>query len=228
MHWRFETTKTKRCVGGKRLAMRWWIAVGLEDRPGPSVDEVAAMEPAADSLPAGLHAAPIAEHQRQDRARPAAAEEAEVAGGLGGHPRDEDGDPSQAEAKGAAAFLPGGPLDPLGLEPLEPAVDGAGAAEEQGLDGVPGVALAQQEEDMGAEAEFGIGVLAIDVEQFVVLLGGQRERLGHDASVVETRDYPLPELYSTLAKMTGKIWRSPHMIDGLLQESSHQGGDPHA
>src|SRR5512135_2737054 len=33
---------------------------------------------------------------------------------------------------------------------------------------------------------------------------------------------------STLAKMTGKTWRSPHMIDGLLQESSHQGGDPHA
>ncbi len=33
---------------------------------------------------------------------------------------------------------------------------------------------------------------------------------------------------STLAKMTGKTWRSPHMIDGSLQESSHQGGDPHA
>src|SRR5512147_2351712 len=26
MHWRFESTKTKRCAGGKRLAMRWRIA----------------------------------------------------------------------------------------------------------------------------------------------------------------------------------------------------------
>ena len=47
---------------------------------------------------------------------------------------------------------------------------------------------------MGAEAEFGIGVLSIDVEQFVVLLGGQGERLGQDASVVETRDSPLPRI----------------------------------
>jgi hypothetical protein len=27
--WRFETTKTKRCTGGRRLAMRWRSAVGL-------------------------------------------------------------------------------------------------------------------------------------------------------------------------------------------------------
>src|SRR5512135_198316 len=61
----------------------------------------------------------------------------------------------------------------LGLEPLLPSVEGAGAAEEQGLAGVPGMALGQQEDDVGAEPEFGIGVLAVDLEQFVALLGRQ-------------------------------------------------------
>ena len=62
------------------------------------------------------------------------------------------------------------PRDPLGPEPLEPAVDRAGAAEEHGLDGVPGVALAQQEDDVGAEAEFRVGVLAVDRQQIAALL----------------------------------------------------------
>ena len=97
---------------------------------------------------------------------------------------DEDGDPAEAQPKGAAALPPGQPGDPLGLEPLEPAVDGAGAAEEHGLDGVPGVALAQQQDDVGAEPEFGVGVLAVDGQQFVALLGGQGEHLGSRSSVV--------------------------------------------
>src|SRR5512135_2973837 len=164
----------------------------LEDRPGSSIHQVATLELAADRLPAGPHAFPLAAQQGQRGAGPAAAEEAEVAGGLRGHPGDEDGDPSQAEATGAATLPSGEPGDPLGLEPLEPAIDGAGAAEEHGLDGVPRVALGQQEDDMGPEAAFGVWVLPINGEQFVVLLGGPGERLGHDASVSEPWDYPLP------------------------------------
>jgi hypothetical protein len=149
------------------------LFVRLEDGPGPSVDQVAAMEQAADGLPADLHVKLLVHQQGQDRAGPTAAEEAEVAGRLRGHPGDEDGDPCEAEANGASSLPPGQALDALGLEPLLPSVEGAGAAEEHGLDGVPGMALGQQEDDVGAGPEFGIGVLAVDLEQFVALLGRQ-------------------------------------------------------
>src|SRR5512135_2710486 len=103
------------------------LFVRLEDRPGSSVDQVAAMEPAADRLPTGRYAFALAEQEGQQGAGPATAEEAKIARGLGGHPGHEDGDPTEAQPKGAAAFPAGEPGDPLGLEPLEPAVDGARA-----------------------------------------------------------------------------------------------------
>src|SRR5262249_41245700 len=40
-----------------------------------------------------------------------------------------------------------------------------------------GAVLGQQEDDMGAEAEFGVGVLAVDRQQVVALSGGQGEHL---------------------------------------------------
>ena len=149
------------------------LLVRRRDRPGPAVDQVPPVEQAADGLAAGRHPLPLAEQEGQHRAGPAAAQEAEVGGGLGGHPGDEDGDPPEAHPKGAAALPAGQPGDPLGLEPLEPAVDGAGATEEHGLDRVPGVAVGQQEDDVGAEPELGVGVLAVDGQQFVALLGRQ-------------------------------------------------------
>jgi len=127
---------------------------------------------------------PLAEQQRQHGARPAAAEEPEVGGELAGHPVHEDGEPALPEPKGPAALPAGQPGDALVMEPLEPAVDRAGATEEHGLDGVPGVALAQQQDDVGAEAEFWVGVLAVEGQQFVALLGGQGEHLGSRSSVV--------------------------------------------
>lgn len=48
-----------------------------------------------------------------------------------------------------AGLVPGQPLDPLGLEPLDPAVDGPGATEQQRTDGRPGVAVIQEQEDVG-------------------------------------------------------------------------------
>src|SRR5512143_4202146 len=104
------------------------------------------MEPAAACLSAGCHAFPLAEQQGQQGAGPAAAEEAEVAGRLGGHPAHEEDDPAEPQPKGAAALPPGEPRDSLGLESLEPAVDSPGAAEEHGFDRVPRMALPQQEE----------------------------------------------------------------------------------
>src|SRR5262249_56299342 len=52
-----------------------------------------------------------------------------------------------------------------------------GAKEEDCLDVGPGAVLGQQEDDMGAEAEFGVGVLAVDRQQVVALSGGQGEHL---------------------------------------------------
>jgi hypothetical protein len=155
----------------------------LEGGPGPTVDPMAAMEPAADGLPARRHAFAFAEQQGQHDARPAAAEEAEVTGRLGGHPGDEHGDPAEPQPNGAAALPAGQPRDPLGWEPLEPAVDRAGAPEEQGLDGVPGGSPCQQEEDGDAEAKFGVGVLAVDPQKRVGLLRRQGEHLRDRSSV---------------------------------------------
>jgi hypothetical protein len=42
----------------------------------------------------------------------------------------------------------------------------------------------QHEDDMGAEAEFGVGVLAVDPQEFVVLLRRQGEHLREGSSVV--------------------------------------------
>jgi hypothetical protein len=114
---------------------------------------------------------------------PPAAEEAEVAGRLGGHPGDEEGDPAEPETKGAAALPAGQARDPLDLIPLPPAVDGAAAAEEDCLDVRPRAALGQQQEDVGAEAGFGLGLLAVDLEQFVALRRRQKEPRGQSPSV---------------------------------------------
>ena len=65
------------------------------------------------------------------------------------------------------------------MEPLDPAVDGAGATEQQGDDGRPGVAVVQEQEDVGAEADLGVGVLAISVEQRLALPGVEGDATGH-------------------------------------------------
>jgi hypothetical protein len=146
------------------------------------VDQVAAMQPAADRLATDLDIV-LPEHpQRDGLAAPAAAEEAEVAGRLLGDPFDDGGDPGGREVKGTAGLVPGQALDPLVLEPLDPAVDGPGAAEQQGGDGGPGVAISQEQEDVGVEADLGVGVVAVSVEQRLALPGVKGDAAGHGAS----------------------------------------------
>jgi hypothetical protein len=101
-----------------------------------------------------------------------------------GDPLDRESDPGGVEAKGPAGLVPGHPLDPFGLESLDPAVDGAAAAEQQGGDGDPGVAVVQEEEDMGVEADLGVMVLAIAVQECGPLLGAEVDAALHgDAGV---------------------------------------------
>ncbi len=46
------------------------------------------------------------------------------------------------------------------------------------------MALPQQEEDVGAEAEFGVGVLAVDPQEFVMVLCRQGEHLRGSTSIM--------------------------------------------
>src|SRR5512135_239674 len=138
------------------------------------------MEPAADGLAADLD---LVEFEHQDRdglAAPAAAEEAEVTRCLGGDPFDHDGDPTGGEAKGAAGLVPGQALHSLSVEPLDPAVDGPGAAEQECGDGGPGVAVVQQQEDVRTGSDLGVGVLAVSFDQGAALCGVEGNATGHD------------------------------------------------
>jgi hypothetical protein len=124
------------------------------------------VQPAADGLAADVDALGLADQRGERPAGPAAAEEAEVAGGLLGDPLDDDGDPvGGGEAKGSAGLVPAQALHPLGGEPLDPAVDRPGATEQQRGDGDPGVSVVQEQEDVGAEADLGLGGLAVACEQ---------------------------------------------------------------
>src|SRR5262245_32237826 len=122
---------------------------------------------------------PTPQQQGQRPTGPAAAEEAEVGWQLGGHPVDDDGEAGRVEAKGATELMPGDGLEALLVEPLDPAVDGAGAAEQHGADLLPGVAVGQEQQDVGAESDPGVGVLAISVEQRLALPGVEGHAAGH-------------------------------------------------
>jgi hypothetical protein len=75
--------------------------------------------------------------------------------------------------------VPGHGLDALLVEPLDPAVDGAGATEQEHGDGGPGVAVGQEQQDVGPESDLGVGVLAVSVEQRLALLGVEGDAAGH-------------------------------------------------
>jgi hypothetical protein len=135
-----------------------------QHRTWSAVDHAATVEPAPDRLAADLDVVDL-EHQEDDRlAAPAAPEEAELARGVFADPVENDLDPGGIEAKGAAPLLAAQGLDPLLLIPLDPTVDRARATEEDGGDGGPGVSVGQEQEDVGAEADLGIAVLAVAVE----------------------------------------------------------------
>src|SRR4051812_5968394 len=75
--------------------------------------------------------------------------------------------------------MTGDRLDALGMEPLDPAIDGATATEEQRGDGDPGMSIAEEQEDVRAESDLGVGRSAIEVQESGALLGGQVEAAFH-------------------------------------------------
>jgi hypothetical protein len=75
--------------------------------------------------------------------------------------------------------MAGDRLDALGVEPLDPTVDRAAAAEQQRGDGDPGMAVAEEQEEVRAESDLGIGGAAVEVEEGGALLRGQVEAAFH-------------------------------------------------
>ena len=102
----------RRLVGGQpgqELAegVELGLAFGVlraEHRTRAAIDQVAAMQPAADGLAADLDLVDLEHQQGDGLAAPPAAEEAEVARGVLGDPLDGDGDPLGGEAKGSAGL----------------------------------------------------------------------------------------------------------------------------
>jgi hypothetical protein len=70
------------------------------------------------------------------------------------------------------------------VEALLPAGDGTGAGEEDVSDGLPGVAVGQQQEDMGTVADLGIGMVSVQIQQRLAL-SDKRRNIGFHGLVSE-------------------------------------------
>src|SRR5262249_17419567 len=76
-----------------------------------------------------------------------------------------------------------------------PAGDGAAGAEQDGGDGRPGVAGGQQQDDMGAQAELGVRVGAVAIQEGMAFLGRQLDTEVHGLAPLVKRlaGHPSPE-----------------------------------
>src|SRR5262249_56035168 len=92
---------------------------------------------------------------------PAGAGEPERDGRERQDPPDDQGRPGMAAGPRPTPGLPKNGVYPLGLEPPPPPADRAERAEQDGADGDPRVAGRQEQEDLGAEPDLGVGGPAV-------------------------------------------------------------------
>ena len=78
-----------------------------------------------------------------------------------------------------AGALTGQGLQAIGLGASLPAGDGAGAGVQDGGDGVPGVAVVQEQEDVGAVGDRGSRGLAIQMQEGLAFLRGEGDSRRH-------------------------------------------------
>src|SRR5262249_56840052 len=97
------------------------------------------------------------QHQRQQGATPAAAEEAEGAGRVLRHPIHYQGAPARAQAGRGPARLAQQGWDPALLEALLPAGQRPAAAEQDGGDQSPGIAVGQKQNNWGPRLQRRVG-----------------------------------------------------------------------
>jgi hypothetical protein len=151
----------------------------LENGAGPTIDHAAFMQPPADRLATDVQTITPQHQEGDDFAAPAAAEETKVTRDFGTDQVDDDGQPCSAEAKGATRLVPGHGFHSFLVEPFDPSINGSGAAEQERRDRRPSVAIGQQQEDVSAEANLGVEVLAISIEQRLALPGVESHAISH-------------------------------------------------
>src|SRR5262249_10125482 len=130
--------------------------LGADDRPRPAPDQGALVQPAADRLAAGADAVLLPQQQRRGGAGPAAAGQAEGAGRPRQDPGDDQGGPAAGQPPGPAAGVALQRPEAALCEAALPARHGLAAGVEQGGDQGPGVAVGQQQDDVGAEPHHGV------------------------------------------------------------------------
>src|SRR5262249_43301626 len=166
-----------------------FLALGVaaaEHGAGAAPDDVMPVQPAADRLAADVHPVLAPQQQRGGGAAPAAAPKAEGPWRPRGDPTAPDGGPAGAAPGGA----PGAAEQAVGAAILEaplPAGDGAAGAEQDGGDGGPGMAGGQQQDDVGAQAELGVGVRAVAIQQGIAFIGRQLDTELHGLAPVVKR-----------------------------------------
>src|SRR5262249_58874878 len=120
--------------------------------------------------------------RRRRRRRPAGAGgDAEGGGGAGPPPGPPAGGPGPGGGPRGAARPAEHGIAPPRREAALPAGDGVGRGEQHGGDDGPGVALGQQQDDVGAEADLGVGVGAVVVEEGVAVVGREGDT-GHGSA----------------------------------------------
>jgi hypothetical protein len=147
-----------RTAFGVRVTLRVIVRTGLGLALGPEIPR---------PVPGFLRPAvcPGSRHGQEQRSSvhrvflPSAAEEAEGPRGLFQDPVDNAAGPKAGAAGRSAAAVTHPPGEAVAEAALLPAGDGAGTAVADGGDGGPGKAISKEHDDMGAEAEFGLGGL---------------------------------------------------------------------
>src|SRR5262249_41067832 len=121
----------------------------------------------------------LPEEEGEGLAAPAAAQQAEGPGCLRRDPADQDLDPAGAQAPAGAPGPAQEGLDATLLEALGPAGDGASGAEQNGGDNGPGVARGQEQDEVGAQAQLGVEVRAVAVQEGIAFIGRQLDTTRH-------------------------------------------------
>ena len=155
------------------------LLVRLHRRAGPTIDHAALMQPPTDGLATDVEVITPQHQEGDDFTAPTAAEETKVPRDFATDQVDDDGHPCGTEAAGAARLMPGHGFHSFLMEPFDPSINGSGAAEQERCDSQPGVTIGQQQEDVGAEANLGVGVLAISIEQRLALPGVEGHATSH-------------------------------------------------
>ena len=144
-------------------------------------------------------------------------------GQLGGHPVDDDG-PTQAgsRVKRRPGWCPATASTPSRWNRLTQRLTVRELQNKYRGDGLPGVAIGQQQQDVGAEADLGIGVLTISIEQRLAPPGVEGHATCHKWGQVPGGGtgfvYPIVQASSTFPFAWSYLAEPGHKVAGEFFE----------